>query len=382
MDLSGIPIIDAHAHPFDPSKDNVDFRTHFIMSMWSPPASVYKNTIGVRKLIRELAKLLDAPLGASQDEIVDLRNKLYKYDPKAYTQRILRSTNIKTMLVDTGFPHEEFNGYSVDLKVFSELIQCKTYPIFRTDTSVFKIFKSMPPSFEEALDIAEKDFEKAVRIDKVIAFKSIIAYKTGLEIFRHTDKEASDAYYRYKNKKNTADEKILRDYFCVIGLRKARENNLPMQFHTGLGSAPDLDLRVSNPILMQYLLADEEIRDVKVVLTHSGYPFTTEAGYMTSIYPNVYCDISAINSYYGTAGKKAILDLFEFAPANRIMFGTDGALIPETYWFGYTQGVKVLGDALEDMAASDWITAGEATEFAEKILYRNAEEIYKIPVNK
>ena len=382
MDLSSIPIIDVHTHPFDPAKDDADFRTHFIMSLWSPPASVYTDTVVVRKLIRELAKLIGAPLGASQDEIANLRNIFYKSDPKAYTQRLMRSTNIKTMLVDTGFPHEEFTGYSVDLKVFSDLVQCKIYPIFRMDTSIFKIFKSMPATFEEAFDIVEKDFEKAIKFDKVIAFKSIIAYQTGLEIFKHTDKEASEAYDRFKKNKNTADEKILRDYFCVLGLRKAKENNLPMQFHTGLGSAPDLDLRVANPILMQYLLADEEIRDVKVILTHSGYPFTTETGYMTSIYPNVYCDVTAINPYYGIAGKKAILELFEFAPANRIMFGTDGALIPETYWFGYTQGIKVLGSALEEMITNDWITAGEAVEFAEKILYKNAEEIYKIPGNR
>ena len=58
------------------------------------------------------------------------------------------------------------------------------------------------------------------------------------------------------------------------------------------------------------------------------------------------------------------------------MFGTDGVIIPETYWMGYTQGVKVLGQALDELVVQDWITAGEAIEFAEKILHENAKTIY------
>jgi hypothetical protein len=60
------------------------------------------------------------------------------------------------------------------------------------------------------------------------------------------------------------------------------------------------------------------------------------------------------------------------------MFGSDGVIIPETYWMGYTRGVEVLGQALDELVTSDWITASEAIEFAEKILYKNAIEIYGI----
>ncbi len=378
MDLSYIPIVDSHNHPFDPSKEDDDFRVYFNMSLWRPPAEVVTDTIINHKMMRELGKAIGAPLNANQDEIATFRNELYKKDPKAYIQKLFKMTSISTMLVDTGFPHEEFTGYSVDLKIFSDLVGCNIYPIFRMDTSVFKVFKQMPATFEEAIDILEKDFEKAIKIDKVIAIKSIIAYETGLEIQKRTIKEATEAYERYKKNKNKEDEKIIRDFFCVMGLMKAKENDLPMQFHTGLGSAPALDLRVSNPILMQYLLAEDDIKDIKVVITHSGYPFTTETGYMVSIYPNVFCDITAINPYFGVAGKKAILEILEFAPVNRIMFGSDGVIIPETYWMGYTQGVKVLGQALDELVTYDWITASEAIEFAEKILYKNAVNIYGI----
>jgi predicted TIM-barrel fold metal-dependent hydrolase len=151
-----------------------------------------------------------------------------------------------------------------------------------------------------------------------------------------------------------------------------------MQFHTGLGSAPALNLLNANPILMQDFLAIEEIKETKVIITHSGYPYTTETGYLTSVYPNVYCDVTAITPYFGVGFRKALLNLFDFAPANRIMFGSDGVIIPETYWLGYTQGIKILGDVLDELVCSDWITATEAMEFARMILHDNAKEVYKL----
>jgi predicted TIM-barrel fold metal-dependent hydrolase len=48
--------------------------------------------------------------------------------------------------------------------------------------------------------------------------------------------------------------------------------------------------------------------------------------------------VTAITPYAVLALKNALLEILEFAPANRIMFGSDGVIIPETYWLGVTQG--------------------------------------------
>jgi hypothetical protein len=378
MDLSSIPVIDSHCHPFDPSKEDDDFRVYFNMSLWRPPTEIVVDTIVNRKLIREIGKFLGAPHGADQETIAKFRNEKYKADPKGYIQMLFKSNNLETMLVDTGFPHEELTGYSVDLKTFADIVPCKVYPIFRMAPTIFKIFKDLPATFDEALDIMDKDMNKAIKQDKVVALKSIIAYETGLAIRKWSKKEASEAYDRFKKDKNRDDEKIIREYFVVMGLLACKENDLPMQFHTGLGSAPVLNLLDANPILMQDILADDDIKETTVVITHSGYPFTTEAGYLCSVYPNCYCDVTAITPYNGPAFKKAIISLLEFSPANRIMFGSDGVIIPETYWLGIRQGVKVLGDALGELVSSDWITAGEAVEFAEMILNKNAKKVYKL----
>lgn len=378
MDLSGIPVIDSHCHPFDPAREDDDFRVYFNMSLWRPPTEIVIDTVMNRKLMRELGKFIGAPYGADQEEIAKYRNRIYKADPKGYIQRMFKAANLEAMLVDTGFPHEAFTGYSVDLKTFSDLVPCKVFPIFRMSPTIFRIFKDFPVTFDEVENIMEKDLEHALKVDKVVAIKSIVAYETGLEIRKWSKKEVSEAYERFKKDKNSRDEKVIRDYFAVMGLKKAGEYDVPIQFHTGFGSAPILNLFRANPMLLADILADDEIKGTKVVITHSGLPFTRETGYLCSVYPNCYCDVTAITPYVVLALKNAILEILEFAPANRVMFGSDGVIVPETYWFGITQGVKVLGAVLDVLVTSDWITAREAIEFAELILYKNAKRIYKV----
>ena len=186
MDLSSIPVIDSHAHPFDPLREEEDFRVYFNMSLWTPSLDIVKNTVLNRKLMRELGKSLGAPLGANQDEIAEYRNELYRANPRSYIQKLFTSVNLETILADTGFPHEQFTGYSVDLKQFAELLPCKVYPIFRMDTSVYKIFSNLPKTFEEAVDIVNRDLDRAVEVDKVVAVKSILAYETGLAPLQST----------------------------------------------------------------------------------------------------------------------------------------------------------------------------------------------------
>jgi len=378
MDLTEIPVIDSHCHPFDPAREDDDFRIYFNMSLWRPPTEVVVDTVINRKLMRELGKFIGAPLDADQNEIAAYRNKIYKADPKAYIQKMLKAAHVETMLVDTGFPHEEFTGYSVDLKTFADLVPCRVFPIFRMAPTIYKIFKDLPSTFEEAISIMEKDLDHAVKVDKVVALKSIAAYETGLGIRKWSQKEASDAYNRFKEGGKREDEKVIRDFFAVMGLKKAGEYDIPIQFHTGFGSAPVLNLFEANPMLLADILADDEIKETKVVITHSGFPFTRETGYLCSVFPNCYCDVTAISPYAALALKNALLEIFEFAPANRIMLGSDGVIVPETYWLGVTQGVKALGKALDELVTGDWITAREAIEFAELILNKTAKRLYKV----
>lgn len=66
---------------------------------------------------------------------------------------------------------------------------------------------------------------------------------------------------------------------------------LPLQFHTGLGDN-DINLSRSSPALLQNFV--KVYPKLRIVLLHASYPFTREAGYLASVYENVYMDIGEV----------------------------------------------------------------------------------------
>jgi len=378
--LKSFPITDAHCHPFNPSNEGSDdFRLDFNLYHEGTTVEMVKDTILSHKMLSELAKTLGLDEKTSAEKIIVKRNLEYKKNPGEYINMLFSSVNLDTLIVDTGYPDIEFGVESVDLGDFRKLVPSKVFKVFRIEPGIFKIFNNLPDDFFEAENIIESEMEKALKVEKVVGFKSIIAYETGLDIKIESKNEVIKAYNSFKKYKNYEDEKVLRDYFVILALKKCRENDIPMQFHTGMGSIPILDLRKANPIVMQDFLGKDEIKNTKIVLTHAGHPYEQETGMLVSSFPNLYCDISAISSYFGVSSlKNALLKLLEMAPLSKIMFGTDGGIIPETYWFGALQGLEDIGIALDEMVKYGWISAGKAEDFAFMLLNKNAEKLYKL----
>lgn len=49
----------------------------------------------------------------------------------------------------------------------------------------------------------------------------------------------------------------------------------------------DLDLRLSNPLYLRNVLEDKRFSKSRIVLLHASYPFSKEASYLASVYPQV-----------------------------------------------------------------------------------------------
>jgi predicted TIM-barrel fold metal-dependent hydrolase len=114
------------------------------------------------------------------------------------------------------------------------------------------------------------------------------------------------------------------------------------------------------------------------VLVHGGYPFCTEAGYLTSVFPNVYCDLSLMIPWASVGIARRIEETLESAPTAKIMFGTDAIHLPEMNWLGALVGRRGLTTALTNLVAAGALTAGEAEEVGAAILHANAERVYDL----
>ena len=160
------------------------------------------------------------------------------------------------------------------------------------------------------MEILETD---AVNKD-VVGFKSIVCYRTGLDVALSNSKEELeqallqlfDEYTRtgfLRLQHKPLNDEVVRITLNIAGNHNKPGNEklessqtilifcCPVQFHTGLGDR-DIILRLSSPAHMQPII--EGFPRAKFILLHSSYPYTQEAGYLTAMYENVFLDFGEV----------------------------------------------------------------------------------------
>jgi hypothetical protein len=202
------------------------------------------------------------------------------------------------------------------------------------------------------LDFAEL-FHRAIKEriddDEVVGFKSVICYRSGLDVnpnYDEVDQHIQQAFTEYiyhvaANEDNAKrfrfDYKPLNDYILLKTLQPLAKNPKPkpMQFHTGLGDN-DINLLLSNPGHLQPLI--EAYPTVPFVLLHSSYPYTREAGYLATVFANVFLDLGEVFPMLSADGQLNVIEeAMDLTPAEKLLWSTDGHLFPETYWLANRQ---------------------------------------------
>lgn len=218
----------------------------------------------------------------------------------------------------------------------------------------------------------------------VIGFKSIAAYRTGLEIQPVAIDVAADQFEALKttlepDQPLRLTNKPLIDFLVQEALIIAAHYQIPVQFHTGFGD-PDLDLRLANPLHLREVLENPRYRQAPIVLLHAAYPFTQAAGYLAAVYPQVYVDYGLAVPYLSVAGMRhTVQQLLELSPTSKILYSSDAHLIPELYYLGAKWGREVLAQVLDQAITDKDLTTQQAEEAASAILWKNAQRLYHYP---
>ncbi|KAK2805609.1 hypothetical protein FQN50_006124 [Emmonsiellopsis sp. PD_5] len=236
-------------------------------------------------------------------------------------------------------------------------------------------------------NLLEREIEKALDDPTVAGFKSVICYRTGLKVERHSLQESIDGFETYfgnllLNGVTRIENKPLNDSLVRTLLQKLSkfrsESNIskPVQFHTGLGDS-DIDLRRSNPAFLQPLI--EEYSDVDFVLLHSSYPYTREAGYLASIYANTYLDIGEVFPMTSRDAQVSILrQSLELVPSSKLLWSTDGHYHPETFWLANKQFRQAVDEVFTEYVSKGDYTAAQATEAVCDIMFNNSNRLYSL----
>jgi predicted TIM-barrel fold metal-dependent hydrolase len=245
--------------------------------------------------------------------------------------------------------------------------------------------KSVPPTLDEYLDKVVLPTLQSQKKAAAVAIKFEVAYLRSLDFEPVSQADAAKIYAQFAagGIPSMKAYKLLQDYLFHYIAAKAGEFGLALHIHTGLGCGEYFEVRGSDPMLLEGVLNDPTLRKTNFVLLHGGTPFERHNAALIAK-PNVWVDTSVLELFYSPTELARILRSWLEVMPEHVIFGTDsGPFGPgfnweETAWAGSRNARRALGIVLTEMMRDGVITRTRAQEIAERVLRKNAAELYKI----
>lgn len=299
------------------------------------------------RAVNQLSQVLGC--AATWDDVVTAIEREKAKPDQAWAKRCLEG--IETILVDDGLDGKD---EVFDYAWHDRLTRSKCKRIVRIEKVAEDIIDghlkqsmSLDDMFRTLIQDFQKAIEGAVLDPEVVGFKSVICYRTGLNIssgpftLAEIESEFIDVLSQHKAANSThfkrLDGLVLNSYLVhkTAEIIQSASEKKPLQFHTGLGDN-DITLTRSSPSHMQEFI--RKYPKVPIVLLHASYPWTKEAGYLASVYENVYADIGEVFPFLSKEGQKNVVrEILELCPSEKILWSTDGHWFPETYLLAVIQ---------------------------------------------
>lgn len=397
------PVIDNHAHNLlrPQQLETSDFLTIITEASGQALEDTPKSLSHLRAA-RQLRKLYELPADADWDTICKKRLELLDKEPDKLISKCLEGT--QTILIDDGLGDPSIlETYSWhDKYTFSP---CKR--IVRIETIAADILSSLHQqdklptgvaiANEEACSLAwvtfitafEQAIAASVEDEEVVGFKSVVCYRTGLDVRVGRDVEVNEdgvrSFRRHFLPECVArnfrvDTKGMNDALVISACKLIAAGHRqtgrakPLQFHTGLGDN-DISLLDSNPGCLQPLI--KAFPNVPTVLLHSSYPYTREAGYLATVYKNVYLDIGEVFPMVSRQGQERIVhQALELVPTSKLLWSTDGHHFPETYWLANVQGREVIEKIMCEYVEAEDFAVEFATQAVKDLFFENSNKLY------
>jgi hypothetical protein len=372
MNLSGIPLYDHHSHAL--FREAV-WRREPLEPYFSEATDAVlldrfgRDTLAFRRGMRDLSGFYGC--APTVDALLEARGRA---DYPALVRRMFAEARIGHWLIDDGLWADQLMSLAECAALVPDV---PVRRIVRLETEL----AGMVEAHDRASSLLAAFTERmATLAPQVAAFKSIAAYRSGLEIGRPAPAEVEGAFAAVRRalvpgQPPRLAAKPLIDAMLWAVLPVAAAAGTPVQFHTGFGD-PDLDLRLANPLHLRPLFEASELRGLRVVCLHS-YPYVREAGYLASVYPGAYVDLGLTIPYTSAhAMRTALHEALHLAPITKVLLSTDAQRTPETFWLAGRWGRRILGQVLDSTVEDGDLSPGDAEWAASRILFENARDLY------
>jgi uncharacterized protein len=388
VDLTGCEVLDDHCHAFrsadllalDPNgwEDRLTMMGMCFMSsggtdprLAAQVASLRDSTVFALTARRWLAAFLGVS-DSSSETLAHARHDAYAADPLGYVQGLMVDQGIVGVVTDEGYPQP-----TITRAEFESDLGVPVHRVARIEPWIVElqarglIFDEFEAAFEDCLDAAARDA-------RCVGYKSIIAYRTGLDVGDPARSDAAQAYAAWQQAgwpKDRGPGKTVRDYLLRATLRAAKRHELVMHLHCG-GGDPDIVLAHVRPQDVFSLL--HEHMDQPIILIHSGYPWLAEAAYVASILPFVYLDLSEFLPWSSLGIDGPLETLLGAVPTAKLLYGSDEASEPEVFWVSARLAREALERVLTQAVTRDHLTLTEAERIGCGVLAGNSRRLHGI----
>lgn len=387
IDLSEAEVVDAHCHPYriedllgrDPATfetRNMFLGTALLSSGHADHSAaafvdrLTDSTVFGLALRRWLAAYLDCE--PTKEAVAEARDAAFRSDPAGYARGLLDDERIVAVFAEEGYPQptiprEEFQAALGGVTV---------HRVGRIEPWILEAREA--GTFDGTVDRFEEICREAAADPRFAAYKTIIAYRTGLDVTDPSVDEARAAYERWHDDgwaETREDAKPVRDFLLRYAIGIAKDVDRPFHIHVG-GGDPDINLAHARPQDVFPLLVEHQ--DLPVVLIHTGYPWVREAAYVASVLPRVYLEISELVPWGFGQVDAALEAILGAVPGAKVLHGSDEASEPEMFWVSARLVRRALERVLTGFAERDYLAPDEAERIGRGVLAENVRALHGV----
>ncbi len=240
-----------------------------------------------------------------------------------------------------------------------------------------KSIKSLKQAHETIEHIFERFGPKAIAVKDQSAYGRRLLY----ENVKNEDIETIFKQFIQKPSLLKPEElKAIQDHLFRKCIECATEYKLPIKLHTGYYAGyNNMPLSRVRDNLCDLIPLIKDFPNTTFVLMHISYPYQHELIALCKQYQNVYADMCWSWIIDPASTTRFLKEFLTTAPAHKI-FTFGGDYIPVELVPGHARiARRGIALALSQLLQDNWITESEAPALIQRIMNRNAHEIFDLP---
>ena len=335
------------------------------ISNCDPEYEVHVMNMGVVKvLVNRLALKYGCP--ADVNAVVRERNKRTAADGYGYAKSLYEEANIIGEVVDDGAP---FGDPALDC------FPTKIYRLFQMDGFVRKLIKTTD-SFTKAKEAFDRGVKERLA-EGFIGLQSHVFELCSMKLRVVEDAEAEGCFEAAKNGDGCAFEVVYLALF-EHALVMTQELGFTVHIHTGCTGNPNDLKNNTDPYAIEPILRDHRYYAARIVFLHGNPPDFGRAAWVCHGYPNVWMDLGWSLPWLSMNMDAIFEEVLSMAPHSKIMLGTGQHDHAEMSWLAARIAKSALARVMDRQVERGLLSAEQAEETADQLLYKNALRLYGI----